>query len=267
MEDAEERERAKTDEKAGDKDIDIPVAPGLDLVIEVPTKLIEALKAANESNESLAALRTTEEPDTNDFGTTGEGEGEAYDEDCCEDLLKECLACAARMSVDDFCMLNRGRYACPDYTPAEQQAEADWQSAEDAAGGDLSQLGARIAMDVPKEGAGRCCGDLEDKRCLACVNQMSVEDLCGMFPDKYGCDEPGQESATLLGGAARLFAANSGSQERGPSVLSPQALGAAGVLASTLAGAVVAVWRRHPSSGDPRTLDKLLKLDAEALDE
>merc|ERR1719277_2279735 len=112
--------------------------------------------------------------------------------DCCEALEKECLACAADMTVARFCQMNVGRYGCPE-SPA-------WARDID-----------RGMLDGPKEhpeeppsqptGSGRCCEDLEDRRCLACVNLISVEELCDMFPDRYGCSSSGRVTAVITDGA------------------------------------------------------------------
>ncbi|CAK0809201.1 unnamed protein product [Prorocentrum cordatum] len=177
--------------------------------------------------------------------------------DCCEALEKECLACAADMPVDRFCQMNMGRYGCPESPAWASDLEREMmdipQDGAEREMMDIPQDGAeREMMDIPQEttshttGSNRCCEDLEDRRCLACVNRISVEELCDMFPNRYGCSNRGEVTAIVTDGAARLFAAD-GPQPRGSPAPPPPAVGAATALVPAVAAmaAAAAVARLH----------------------
>merc|ERR1719499_1774013 len=67
---------------------------------------------------------------------------------CCEALTAQCLACKARMSVDEYCGMYPRVFGCP---------------------------------------ARNCC-KANTASCLSCNQGMSKEDYCLIYPATFGCD-------------------------------------------------------------------------------
>ena len=148
---------------------------------------------------------------------------------CCKAMTPSCLACMERITEEEFCEKNPGKFGCPDNGGNEDscagkpkkkcKGECFWkgkgkkgmciEKSEDIDGhncftremwSDEKKEWCCEMKDIgcPEDGPKKCCKALTPS-CLACMEGITEEEFCEKSPGKFGCPDNGGDEDSCAG--------------------------------------------------------------------